>query len=92
MCVLTVANEDKVPSRLKLLLKGVSFLLTRDKIHSSAALDRGIVSTSYLCTHKSRPKARLVVPGCRTKDIKPNNRFKLCSEFIVRNCGCREKS
>ena len=90
MCVLTVASEDKVPSRLKLLCEGVSFLLTREKIRSSAALDWGIVSTCYLCTQKSRSKARLVVPGCRTKDIKPNNR--VCSEFKVRICGRREKS
>ena len=44
--ILSVTSEDKVTSRLKLLPEGVLFLLMREKICSSAALEWGILSTT----------------------------------------------
>ena len=49
---------DKVPSRLKLLHEGVLFLLMREKICSSSALEWGILSTTS-ASRKSKPKAKL---------------------------------
>ena len=43
---LLYSSEDKVQSRLKLLHEGVLFLLVREKICSSAALEQGILSTT----------------------------------------------
>ena len=57
--ILSVTSEDKVPSRLKLLHEGVLFLLMREKICSSAALEWGILSTTS-ATRKSKPKAKCV--------------------------------
>ena len=52
-------SEDKVPSRLKLLHEGVLFLLMREKIRSSAALEWGILSTTS-ATRKSKPKTTCI--------------------------------
>ena len=53
--ILSVTSEDKVTSRLKLLPEGVLFLLMREKICSSAALEWGILSTTS-AIRKSKPK------------------------------------
>ena len=55
--ILSVTSEDKVPSRLKLLHEGVSFLLMREKICSSAALEWGILNSSYFCHTKKQTKS-----------------------------------
>ena len=53
--ILSVTSEDIVTSRLKLLPEGVLFLLMREKICSSAALEWGILSTTS-AIQKSKPK------------------------------------
>ena len=53
--ILSVASEDKVTSRLKLLPEGILFLLMREKICSSAA---GYFK-HYFCHTKKQTKAKL---------------------------------
>ena len=62
MCVLTVISDESVPSRPSELLLEVLFLLINESIHSSPALECGIVIIT-LATLNKRSNSQVFVPG-----------------------------
>ena len=70
MWVFTVISEERVPPSFKELLLGVLFLLIKEKILSSPALEWGIVMTAS-ATWKSRSNSKEFVPGYFTSRKNP---------------------